>query len=153
MAADMLMGSYPMTVDAKARVTLPSDFRNQIDSKTIVLVPFRGHVNGFTPDGFNAWLRKLKLDDESIDERNEKDVRLRSGLVGTAQKVDLDSAGRLALGKLDSARPGALERLGLTADVFVVGQTDHFEVWNAEKWSASLAAFDEDSDALLFGSE
>ena len=25
-----LMGSYPMTVDAKARVTLPSDFRRQL---------------------------------------------------------------------------------------------------------------------------
>ena len=50
----MLAGSYPMSVDAKARVTLPAVFRKQLidgDRKTIYLVPMNGCVNGFTLRG------------------------------------------------------------------------------------------------------
>ena len=151
-----LMGSYPMSVDAKARVTLPSDFRRQLvpegASKTIVLVPFQGHVNGFTLEGFKSWLNKLfDHGNEVFNPRKQSDAELKRGILGAVTKVDLDSAGRLALGKLDVTRPGSRERLGLTSDVVVTGQEDHFEVWNAEKWNASQAAFEADIDSLLYG--
>lgn len=146
-----MLGSFPMNVDAKQRVTLPSEFRREMD-KTIVIVPFRGHVNGFTPEGFETWLNGLfNHGDESFNPRSEKDARLRAGLYGNARKIDLDTAGRLALGKLEANTPGALEKLGLTGSVTVVGQGDHFEVWNAEKWAAEMASFEADLDELLFG--
>ena len=53
----MLTGAYPMSVDAKGRVTLPAVFRKQLvdeTNKTILLVPFDGCVNGFTREGFKA---------------------------------------------------------------------------------------------------
>ena len=59
----MLAGSYPMSVDAKARVTLPAVFRKQLvdgDKKTIYLVPLNGCVNGFTPEGFEAYAQRLR---------------------------------------------------------------------------------------------
>lgn len=147
----MLIGTYPMTVDAKSRVTLPSAFRKQID-KAVVLVPYLGHVNGFTQEGFEAWVNELfNHGDETFDPRNRNDARLKAAIYGAAKEVELDSAGRLALGKLDSPRPGSLERLGLTAEVSVVGQGDHFEVWNAAKWEAEQESVEEDFDTLLFG--
>ena len=151
-----LMGSYPMTVDAKARVTLPSDFRRQLvpegASKTIVLVPFQGHVNGFTLEGFKSWLKGLfDHGSEVFNPRRQSDAELKRGILGSVTKVDLDGAGRLALGKLDNTRPGSRERLGLMADVVVTGQEDHFEVWNADKWNATQVAFDTDIDSLLYG--
>ena len=150
----MLAGSYPMSVDAKARVTLPAVFRKQLidgDKKTIYLVPMNGCVNGFTPEGFERFVDGLfEYGDHHYDPRSRKDVQLRTGLWASAVEVDIDSAGRVALGKLDAAKPGSREKLGLTADVTVVGAGDHFEVWDTKKWNEAQESFEDDLDALLF---
>lgn len=149
----MLIGAYPMSVDGKARVTLPSAFRKQME-KTLILVPFGGHVNGFTQEGFQSWLDQLfEHGDEHFNPRSRKDADLKRGILGAATEVDLDSAGRLALGRLDVLKAGSRERLGLVNDVVIVGQEDHFEVWNADKWNAAQESFEQDFDSLLYGDE
>ena len=150
----MLTGAYPMSVDAKGRVTLPAVFRKQLvdeTNKTILLVPFDGCVNGFTREGFKAWVDGLfEYGDHHFDPRNRKDVMLKRGLMGSAVEIDVDSAGRVALGKLD-VKPGTREKLGLVADVTVVGADDHFEVWNTDSWNALHAGGFEEIDSLMFG--
>ena len=149
----MLTGAYPMSVDAKGRVTLPAVFRKQLvdeTNKTILLVPFDGCVNGFTREGFTAWVDGLfEYADHHFDPRNRKDVMLKRGLMGSAVEIDVDSAGRVALGKLD-VKPGTREKLGLVADVTVVGADDHFEVWNTEEWNRQQADFEMDLESLLY---
>ncbi len=149
----MLTGAYPMSVDAKGRVTLPAVFRKQLvheTNKTILLVPFVGCVNGFTREGFKAWVDGLfEYGDHHFDPRNRKDVMLKRGLMGSAVEIDVDSAGRVALGKLD-VKPGTREKLGLVADVTVVGADDHFEVWNTEEWNRQQADFEMDLESLLY---
>lgn len=149
----MLTGAYPMSVDAKGRVTLPAVFRKQLvdeTNKTILLVPFDGCVNGFTREGFKAWVDGLfEYGDHHFDPRNRKDVMLKRGLMGSAVEIDVDSAGRVALGKLD-VKPGTREKLGLVADVTVVGADDHFEVWNTEEWNRRQADFEMDLESLLY---
>lgn len=151
----MLVGSFPMSVDSKARVTLPAAFRKEMlegDSKTLYLVPMKESVYGYTPQGFEAWINSLfERDGKSFDSRNSDDVRLKKGLTGRAVSVDVDSAGRVALGKLDIRKPDTRKRLGLTDDVTIVGVDDHFEVWNTGAWNAQQDAFDDDLDELLFG--
>ena len=151
----MLVGSYPMSVDSKARVTLPAMFRKEMcegDSKTIYLVPMKESVEGFTPAGFEAWIDSLfKKEGEGYDSRSRKDVLLRRSLTSRAVPVDIDSAGRVALGKLDASKPGTREKYGLTGDVTIIGATDHFEVWNTEKWNEQQAAIDDELDELMFG--
>ena len=66
--------------------------------------------------------------------------------------VDLDSANRIALGKLDVAKAGKRAALGLEGEVMVIGNGDHFEVWNAETWRKEQAALESDLDSLLFRS-
>ena len=149
----MLTGAYPMSVDAKGRVTLPAVFRKQLvdeANKTILLVPFDGCVNGFTREGFKAWVDGLfEYGDHHFDPRNRKDVMLKRGLMGSAVEIDVDSAGRVALGKLD-VKAGTREKLGLVADVTVVGADDHFEVWNTEEWNRQQADFEMDLESLLY---
>ena len=74
----MLVGSYPMSVDSKARVTLPATFRKEMvsdDSKTIYLVPMKDSVNGFTPAGFEAWVNSLfEGEGEGFNARSRRDV-------------------------------------------------------------------------------
>ena len=149
----MLTGAYPMSVDAKGRDTLPAVFRKQLvdeTNKTILLVPFDGCENGFTREGFKAWVDGLfEYGDHHFDPRNRKDVMLKRGLMGSAVEIDVDSAGRVALGKLD-VKPGTREKLGLVADVTVVGADDHFEVWNTEEWNKQQADFEMDLESLLY---
>ena len=149
----MLTGAYPMSVDAKGRVTLPAVFRKQLvdeTNKTILLVPFDGCVNGFTREGFKAWVDGLfEYGDHHFDPRNRKDVMLKRGLMSSDVEIDVDSAGRVALGKLD-VKPGTREKLGLVADVTVVGADDHFEVWNTEEWNKQQADFEMDLESLLY---
>lgn len=151
----MLAGSYPMSVDAKARVTLPAVFRKQLvdgDKKTIFLLPMKECVNGFTPAGLEQFIDGLFIErgENRFDPRSRRDVQLKTRLWASAVEVDIDSAGRVALGKLDGTKPGTRERLGLTADVTVVGAGDHFEVWNTEQWNATQESFEDELDALLY---
>lgn len=149
----MLTGSYPMSVDAKARITLPAVFRKQLltdDNKTIKLVPFGGCVNGFTPEGFKAFVDSLFAADGGLNPRDKEDVRLKRLMVSRAVEVDVDSAGRVALGKLDASRPGTREKFGLTGDVVVIGNDDRFEVWDASKWAAMNEDADDELDSLLY---
>ena len=151
----MLAGSYPMSVDAKARVTLPAVFRKQLvdgDKKTIYLLPMKECVNGFTPAGLEQFIDGLFIErgENRFDPRSRRDVQLKTRLWASAVEVAIDSAGRVALGKLDGTKPGTRERLGLTADVTVVGAGDHFEVWNTEQWNATQESFEDELDALLY---
>lgn len=151
----MLAGSYPMSVDAKARVTLPAVFRKQLvdgDKKTIYLLPMKECVNGFTPAGLEQFIDGLFIErgENRFDPRSRRDVQLKTRLWASAVEVDIDSADRVALGKLDGTKPGTRERLGLTADVTVVGAGDHFEVWNTEQWNATQESFEDELDALLY---
>lgn len=146
----MLTGAYPMNVDAKARITLPATLRKEL-GKSIKLVPFRGCVYGFTPESFESWMHGLfDHGDSHFDPRSRKDDKLRRGLNASAVEVELDSANRIALGKLDVAKAGRREALGLTREVMVIGNGDHFEVWNAAKWQAEQESFEDELDALLF---
>jgi DNA-binding transcriptional regulator/RsmH inhibitor MraZ len=74
--------------------------------------------------------------------------RLKRGLTASAQTIELDSAGRVALGKLGTK---ILSHLGFGHEVTVIGADDHFEIWDAQKWEAENASFEEDFFGLMFG--
>ena len=145
----MLTGTYQRTLDSKTRVTLPSDYRKEFDDK-VCLIPFGGALYGFTPEGFKVWVdSQFERGDKHYDPRNKNDVRLRRGLTAAAQTIDVDAAGRMALGKLGAR---VLEKLAFGHDVTVIGADDHFEVWDTEKWEAENASFEDDLEELMFGS-
>lgn len=132
-----LNGSFPMSVDSKARITLPANFRKAMDVRTIKLVPFPfdGCVLGFTPEGFDDWkFRLFNRDGKTYDERNRSEAKLMRMLNASVVDVEIDTAGRIALGKLDASQPGTREKYGLMKDVRVIGNGDHFEIWGADQW-------------------
>lgn len=147
-----LAGEYPMNCDSKARVTLPAAHR-KILGTSLMLLPFNGRVYGFTPEGFDEWVDSFfERDGKHFDVRNPEDVRLHDGFYQIAVSVEVDSAGRIALGRLDVARPGRRESLGLTGEIIISGNGNHIEVWNAEKYRAANANIDDELVALAFGS-
>ena len=145
----MLTGTYQRTLDSKSRTTLPSDYRKEFVDGRVCLVPFNGALYGFTPDGFKAWVDGLFDQAENgYSNRKFNDVRLKRGLTAACQTIEVDSAGRLALGKLGAR---TLSKLAFDHDLTIIGADDHFEIWDAEKWEAENASYEEDLMELMFG--
>ena len=144
----MLTGTYQRTLDSKSRVILPADFRKELADR-VCLIPFNGALYGFTPDGFKAWVdSQFERGDKHYDPRNLNDVRLRRGLTAACQTIDVDSAGRMALGKLGAQ---TLAKLAFDRDLTIIGADDHFEIWDTVKWEAENASFEDDLMELMFG--
>ena len=147
-----LYGSKRFNLDSKARLTLPASFRKEFGGNQLLLIPLKDALYGFTPESFGNWVSSFfEKDGKKFDASNRAHVQLRRKLTGSAVPVEIDSAGRIALGKVDASDAGARARLGLERDVTVVGVEDHFEVWNTESWEAEQANLADDLDALMFG--
>jgi MraZ protein len=147
-----LYGSKSYNLDAKARLTLPANYRKQFEDNMLLLIPLKDALYGFTPEGFGKWVNSFfEKDGKKFEPGNRQHVALRRKLTGSAVTVDIDSAGRIALGKIDATDQEARNKLGLVRDVTVVGVEDHFEVWNTESWEAEQANLADDLDALMFG--
>lgn len=139
-----LTGSYKHNLDAKSRVTLPSSFRKQLGD-TLCLVPLSDCVLGFTPESHKTWIESFFPG--GINPRNRRDVQLKAALLARTISVDVDSAGRLALSKLDEK---TRSRLGIAHELAIVGVDDHLEIWNAERFEEQMENFDDNIDALMF---
>ena len=136
-------GTYRHNLDAKQRLTLPSDFRRQIDG-TVYLVKVLDCVYGFTPEGHQKYVESLFPG--GYNPRDSKQVALRRYINGQTVMTDVDSAGRVSLSKMDEKVHEMLGR-----EVVIMGNTDHFEIWNAAAWDSMQAAVtDEDFAALMF---
>lgn len=139
-----LTGAKQYNLDAKARLTLPADYRKEIGD-TVCLVPLDTAVYGFTPEGHRAWVESFFPN--GFNPHSHHDDNLRRQLNQRTVTIDLDSAGRVALGKLNERDRN---RLGLDREVEVIGNGDHFEVWNVGKWEESQADFADELESLMF---
>ncbi len=137
-----LTGTYKHNLDAKQRITLPAPFRKEFGEK-VCLIPLGGKILGFTPEGHQAWVESYFPN--GYNPRNKKDERLRFLLNAKTMTVELDSAGRIALGKLGAS---ALASCDITREVAVVGNTDHFEIWDAADYDRTVAELDASIDEL-----
>lgn len=141
-----LTGSKSVTMDAQGRITLPAEYRDDFKEagNKVCLILVKGALWGFTPEGHREWVESCFP--EGFNPRSKKDKALRLALNASTVTVDIDKAGRVALGKI---RPSDLEKLAFGREVVVVGDADHFCVYSAEKWAETQAELEVDLDALL----
>ena len=141
-----LTGSKTVSVDAQGRITLPADYRDDFkeSGNKVCLIYVKGALWGFTPEGHKEWVESCFP--EGFTPRSKKAKALRLGLNAKTVTVEIDKSGRVALGKI---APSDLEKLSLGREAVVVGDADHFAVYNTEAWAAKQAELDVDIDALL----
>ena len=141
-----LTGSKTVSVDAQGRITLPADYRDDFkeSGNKVCLILVKGAVWGFTPEGHRAWVESCFP--EGFNPRSKKDKALRLALNAKTVTVDIDKAGRVALGKMGESD---LAKANLGREAVVVGDADHFCVYGAEKWAEKQAELEVDLDALL----
>jgi MraZ protein len=118
-------GEYKITLDDKGRLSLPAKIRAAREDQVFMLT--KG------PDGC-LWLYPMEEWDKLMEKVRTFSTAfsaefraLRRRLIGPAQDVEVDKAGRIAI-------PQTLrEYADLVRDCIVLGQVDFIEIWNADR--------------------
>ena len=127
--------TYEHSIDDNGRVVLPAKFRAQLPET--VFVTLGGNcVALMAPEAFEQRRRKLA---ESAEDRAVSHRAL-IALHSRAEEVKPDKQGRFVIPERLRAR------VGLGAEVVLVGLGDRIEIWDRERWAVAEAAAD---DALL----
>lgn len=136
-----LTGTYMHNLDAKVRLTLPAPIRKQLGD-LVYLVPVNDAIYGFAPEEYEAWV--MSYFPQGFNARNRAHQELQLKLNKRAVPVEIDNAGRISLGKISAQK---LERRGIKRAVAVIGNSNHFEIWSADRIDPEE---DDDLDGLMF---
>jgi MraZ protein len=128
----VFQGANQINLDAKGRMAVPTRARDPLTQGGTVKLVLTAH-----PDSClllypaPAWepIRTQVMSFPSLDRQASLWKRL---LVGFAQEVEPDGAGRLLI-------PPELRAFAKIArQVMLVGQGSHFEIWDLESWNQQL---------------
>ncbi|MBC7786808.1 MAG: division/cell wall cluster transcriptional repressor MraZ [Methylophilaceae bacterium] len=127
----MFRGAALLSLDAKSRLAVPTKHREALCTETggLVLTAHPHRCLLLYPQ--QAWepIQSKLMSLSSFDKQSSGLQRL---LVGYAEDVELDSAGRLLVSS-------ALRQFAnLDKQIMLVGQGNHFELWNVEAWHVQL---------------
>ncbi len=139
----MFRGATSLNLDAKGRLGVPSKHRDALLSQCAGHLVLTAHPHRcllLYPQP--AWepIQAKIMGLSSFDPQSSKMQRL---LVGYAEDVELDSAGRLLVSSV------LREFAGLEKQVMLVGQGSHFELWSMEGWRKQLEQVMADEDMAL----
>lgn len=122
----MFQGSSALTLDVKGRISIPTRHRDALVSQVQGRLTLTRH-----PDGCllvyprPEWEKKR----EQIVAFPMSARPLQRLLLGNAQDVDMDGAGRILVA------PELRTAAGLTREVMLLGMGSHFELWDAAAWA------------------
>jgi MraZ protein len=138
----MFRGATSLNLDAKGRLAVPSRHRDALMSQSAGRLVLTAHPHGcllLYPQP--AW-EPIQAKLTSLSSFNKQSSALQRLLVGHAEDIEMDSAGRLLVS------PTLREFAKLDKQTMLVGQGSHFELWNMEAWKAQLAGVVGDDVAL-----
>ena len=132
-----LIGEYRHKLDAKGRLSLPADFRKVLKQDLMVTPdPKDQCLYVFETEAFTAWVDSLFESKGGWSPSNSVMVAQRKVLNSRAKKCDIDTSGRIHLSQV------LREQVGLDKAVAIIGDTDHFEIWDAQRWDDFCAEVD-----------
>lgn len=128
----MFRGATSLSLDAKSRIAVPTKHRESLQLEcagNLVLTAHPHRCLLLYPQP--AWepIQSKLMALSSFDKQSSALQRL---LVGFAEDVSLDSAGRVLVS------PALRDFAGLGKEIMLVGQGSHFELWGMEAWRAQL---------------
>ncbi len=131
----LFSGHAELTIDGKGRLSVPAKYRNQWDptrdGAAWMCIPWPGTgLRLYTEASFNRLSAEGFGEDRLLP--GEDEGELEADLFGLAERIEMDSAGRISLPKLH------MELTGLSTDVVVLGARNRLEVRDRAVWAASL---------------
>lgn len=128
----MFRGATSLNLDVKGRLAVPAKHRDALQAQcaghlVLTVHPHRCLLLYPQPAWEPIQAKMMAL--SSFDKQSSTLQRL---LVGHAEDIEMDSAGRLLVS------PVLREFAGLEKQAMLVGQGSHFELWNMDAWRAQL---------------
>lgn len=120
----MFRGEHKHTIDAKGRLTVPSDFRELLGEKFILTRGFEGCLSIYPMTEWEAFEKKLS----ALPLTNKKARTLTRFFVAGAAECELDKQGRILV------PPTLREFAGLEKNVMLAGQLGRIDIWDENKW-------------------
>ena len=122
----MFMGEYAHSIDAKGRVILPADFRQELGVSFIITKGLDGSLFLFPQAAWDEFAAKLRT--LSIADPNARAIA--RFFIAGARTLECDKQGRF----LVPANLRTYANIGLKQDVILTGADARIEVWDKEKW-------------------
>jgi MraZ protein len=120
-------GHFDYSLDAKKRLNVPPKFRASFSGGLVLAKALEPCVAIWTPDGFEQWTESFLSRLGPLSPERRKLTRF---FAGSSFDAELDSAGRVTLNQ------ALLDHASISKEVVVVGNLDHLEVWDRDKWIA-----------------
>lgn len=130
----MFQGAVQLNLDSKGRLAIPARHRDVLLSECAGNLVFTADADGCLlvyPQ--NLW-QPIKEKLNKLSSFNQRSRALQRLLVGNAEDVQMDSAGRVLIS------PNLRNYAALDKRVMLVGQGNKFELWDEAKWQAQQAA-------------
>jgi MraZ protein len=119
-----LLGQHRYQLDTKGRIALPAKFRESFADGVFLTLGQDGCLFAFPKDEWDGRAREVRS-----RPLNGQHARAYARMFfGNAERVDLDSQGRLVIPQ--KLRTG----VGIGRDVIVIGVSDRLEIWSGEVW-------------------
>ena len=130
----LFMDTITNKVDAKGRVSLPSDYRAIVKELSTEIVCYRSLSAPCIEGCLEDTLDKLATEIEnSTDFFSETQDNLTNLIFGDAKRFPFDSTGRIVLTEK------LLQHAGITDSAVFVGKGRKFQIWNPENWAKEEA--------------
>jgi MraZ protein len=120
-------GHFEYSLDAKKRLNIPPRFRAAFSGGVVLAKWLEPCVAIWTPDAFESFTNSFLANLNPVSAERRKLTRF---FAGSSFDTELDSAGRVTLNQ------SLLDHAGVEKEVVLVGNIDHLEVWDREKWQA-----------------
>jgi len=129
----LFTGHAELNIDAKQRLAIPAKYRGQMsperDGDAWICVPWSARlIRIYTETTFTELAGKAEQGLATTEEQAE----LEATLFGFAERIELDSAGRITIPKLH------LQMTGLGTEVVIVGARNRLEVRDRNAWTATI---------------
>lgn len=134
----MFMGEYQHKIDAKGRIIVPANFRDELGDTMIVTRWLDGCLAIYTEEQWNKVYEHLKKLPST-----KREARMYTHMImSKAAECNLDAQGRIRI-------PSHLaEEANLKKDCVVVGVSDHVEIWDKERWDEYYAVASENFEDI-----
>ena len=130
----LFMDTIVNKVDAKGRVSLPSDYRAMVKELSTEIVCYRSLTSPCIEGCLEDLLDKLATDIENAtDFFSETQDNLTNLIFGDARRFTFDSTGRIVLSEK------LLQHAQITDTAVFVGKGRKFQIWSPENWAKEEA--------------
>lgn len=131
---NFLYGYRVHKLDAKSRVAIPAHMRGRLGEEFVASLGLGDFVALYPQDQWEALLEKVQNSKLS----GEKKKTLSMYLIASADKMSLDSQGRILL----SDRLKNKVNLSGEKEAVVFGNINHIEIWNSAMFEEQVSSID-----------